>query len=535
MLKNWFIYLSRRRVAMVDKLDDGGIAKKSTRDRLAKKVSGKPVVGMKDRLEIGRLKMRAILAGKKPADSRHLNKKQVGKWVGRLQEAQTKYPNNAIRQVHYILSKGKLIAATGRDREVSERTMTGMGDTLSRAVVALAKAGMPVRNIGEIGKKHVLTLIKYWEAKNNKWETMTTRISHMRRYCQLTNKPGTVPVRQQLYRWLDDNGVKVHQTRGTRIAETSDAWTANGVSPQKVIEQISQKEPMFALLLELQLAFGLRKDESISMEPRASDEGTKMIVTKGTKGGRPRTVDFDADPVVAEWQRDLVERAKVVAMQHPQRRLCKPGLTNKQMYTWMGNQATKYGITEKNLGVTMHGLRHEFVSRVFTQRCGLPPQVEGSVPADVYEQHKEAVKEARLYVSEQVGHWREDITSSYLGSTPRLKKLARQRMGDWVNLVERHQEVMREIVESGVDRFWLVGKAGMGLVMLPGTPLEVQIHFGELDDQVWRRLEKLEQRLSLQLGRVVRASIARDTVAPNDSLEIFIPKVSPVNEAVRTA
>jgi len=488
-------------------------------------------LSMKERLESSRQSMRSIMEGKKPIDNRETKRKQVGKLVGRLQEAQAKYPNNAIRQVHLILSKGKLMAATGREREVSEKSMTDMGNTLSRAAVELKKAGMPIQNIGEIGKKHVLALIKHWESKGNKWKTMETKISNLRRFCDLINKAGAIPTREKLHQWLDDNGVKVHQTRHGRIAETSHAWTANGVSPQKVIEDIREKEPMFALLLELQLAFGLRKDESISIEPRASDEGSMMVITKGTKGGRARTVDFDADPVVAEWQRDLVERAKVVAMKHPQRRLCKPGLTNKQMQSWVANQATKYGITQKKLGVTMHGLRHEFVSRVFSQRCGLPPPAEGAIPAEVYEQNAEAVKEARLYVSEQVGHWREDITSSYLGSTPRLKKLARERMKEWVNRIEGNPNVMREITKSGVDRFWLVGKAGLGLVMLPETPLAVMVYIKSHDVDSLARVNHLQDRLIQEFARKVSISIMTGVEdVPDDGLEIHIPKVSKADE-----
>ncbi len=499
---------------------ESGEPKSSTKAKDAK-----PVISMQERLDASRAKMRDILAGKKPANTREMKKKQVGKWAGLVQKAKEKYQNNAIRQVHFILSNGDLQAATGRARKVGEKSMTDMGDTLSRAAVELKEAGMPIRNIGEIGKKHVLALIKHWEAKGNKCKTMETKISNMRRFCELINKPGAVPTRKQLYQWLDDNGVKVHHTRHGRIADTSHAWTATGVSPQKVIEDVSENEPLFSLILELQLAFGLRKKESISIEPRASDEGTKMIITKGTKGGRPRTVDFDSDPVVFEWQRDLVERAKVVAMQHPQRRLCKPGLTQKQMYTWVTNQATKWGLTGKNLGVTMHGLRHEFVARVFSQRCGLPPPAEGAIPAEVYEQNAEAVKQARLYVSEQVGHWREDITSSYLGSTPRLKKLARDRMGEWVNRVERNADVMQDIRKSGVERFWLVGKAGMGLVMLPETPLAAMVYVKSHDQDSLGRVKHLQDRLVQVFGRKVSIAIMTGVEdSPSDGLEIHIPK-----------
>lgn len=67
--------------------------------------------------------------------------------------------------------------------------------------------------------------------------------------------------------------------------------------------------------MELQIAFGLRLNESMQFEPFQCDAGTKILVIRGTKGGRPRTVDLDPDAAIAAWQRDILNRAAEIARQ----------------------------------------------------------------------------------------------------------------------------------------------------------------------------------------------------------------------------
>lgn len=85
---------------------------------------------------------------------------------------------------------------------------------------------------------------------------------------------------------------------------------------------------------------------------------------------------------------------------------------------------------------------------------------------------------------------------------------------------------MQDIVKTNVKRLWLVGKVGSGLVLMPDAPVDVQVCFKSLDDQVWHHLDILEQRLTMHLGRLVRVSVVRKDFTPDRALEIFIPKAS---------
>lgn len=433
---------------------------------------------MKARLDDARDFMADRQKGKKKREDL---RRAVGSWAGLMQEAQTNWPGNAKRQLSYMFGKGDVVAATGTKRTAAEKTVTAMAETIFKAMVDLKDEGMGVRNVSEIGKKHALALIQHWEKGGLTWKTIQTKISFLRRFLDYLNKPRVIPTKGELYKWLDDNGIKVHHSRGSRISEVSQSWTCKGISPEKVIKELAEEEPLVALLLELQLAFGLRKKESYSLEPRSSDEGMRLYIWQGAKGGRPRPIDFDEDQRVAEWQRDLLERAKVFALKHPQRRLCSPDKTGTQMNARINYVLQKYKITRKGLGVTAHGLRHEYAGRRFSAMSGLPPQAEGTAPASAYVEQKEKVKEARIKTSEQLGHWREDITSSYLGSTTRLQKLSKQRMADWLRVFENSPEVMRELQAAELAKCWLVGKAGMGLVMMPDAKLELSIAVKSFD------------------------------------------------------
>lgn len=441
-----------------------------------------------------------------------------------MTQAKEKYPNNPHRQLSYLFDKGQVISAIGRQRKASEQTVTEFSEALNRAVKELSEEVAAVRNVDELGKKHVLVLIKRWERTGIMWKTMETRISFMRRFLDYINKPNLIPMRQGLYTWLDDNGVTVHKDRKSRITETSKSWTAKGVNPQEIIKKVSEQDVLIGTLLELQVGFGLRMHESYCLEPRAADEGNKLVITKGTKGGRPRTVDFDPDPVINEWQRDLIERAKVLAQKHPQRRLTSPGRSDKQMRGYFNRTLAKCGVTMKELGVTSHGLRHEFAARIFTAKSGLPPQAESSMPATEYKSKAETVKEARLHTSEQLGHWREDITSSYLGSTTRLDKLTRQRMQSWIDRFQNNPELLRVLTDAGVQTCFITGRAGMGLPMIPGTKLELRIKLKTLNDESLRGLDRIKLKVQAEFGLDVSIGVNTNDDTPTDALEIFMPK-----------
>ena len=69
------------------------------------------------------------------------------------------------------------------------------------------------------------------------------------------------------------------------------------------------RDPYVRLSLELQRAFGLRREEALKIRPRQADHGDRLVLQGSwTKGGRPREV-----PIRTAAQRDVLERAKALA------------------------------------------------------------------------------------------------------------------------------------------------------------------------------------------------------------------------------
>ena len=134
----------------------------------------------------------------------------------------------------------------------------------------------------------------------------------------------------------------------------------------------------------------------------------------GSKGGRERFVALDTPERVA-----AIEHARTVAsardghMGHPSHKL-------EQALRRFNYVLEKFGVTQKALGVTAHGLRHEVLINQFESLTGQAAPVRGGAKLPT-----EIDKSARQEVAELAGHARKRASSAYLGGV-----LARQRERD---------------------------------------------------------------------------------------------------------
>ena len=147
-----------------------------------------------------------------------------------------------------------------------------------------------------------------------------------------------------------------HQHSDDRAVE-SRAWSTNGVEPEAVFQRMDLECSVASLHLRLQHAYGLRPREVVMLKPLTADQGKNLFVTDGTKGGRARMV-----PIDTPRKRELLEKAKEIARGKARGVLsAKPGMSLraalKHYYYYL---AERVGLTKAKLGVTLHGLRHEF-------------------------------------------------------------------------------------------------------------------------------------------------------------------------------
>jgi integrase len=203
-------------------------------------------------------------------------------------------------------------------------------------------------------------------------------------------------------------------------AKEDRSWEGNAVEFKSVVETVAAIDPRVAAQLALLLAFGLRRKEAIMFMPhvaivrRENVPGSQhpsdryavfLRVERGTKGGRLRFVGIRNDD-----QRSALERALPFAL-HPSSHMGHPGLTLKQSLKRFDNVMRKAGVTRKQLGVTAHGLRHQFAQEFHVELTDVQAPVRGGdVCAD-----PETLKAALLEIARQLGHNRRQITSAYLG------------------------------------------------------------------------------------------------------------------------
>jgi integrase len=133
-----------------------------------------------------------------------------------------------------------------------------------------------------------------------------------------------------------------------------------------------------------------------------------LSVTRGTKGGRDRLV-----PMQAQMQLQLMLLEE--AMQY-----CNDftGSTIPDGYTltqWKNHYyeiLKRHGVTTAGLGITSHGLRHQYLQQMYELLTGVAAPVKGTGEKADIKLHREAMKQ----IVEAAGHSRRDKANAYIAS-----------------------------------------------------------------------------------------------------------------------
>uniref|UniRef100_UPI00016ADAB1 integrase domain-containing protein n=1 Tax=Burkholderia humptydooensis TaxID=430531 RepID=UPI00016ADAB1 len=155
--------------------------------------------------------------------------------------------------------------------------------------------------------------------------------------------------------------------------------------------------------LQLQQAFGLRREESIKFQPVYADRGDH-IALKGswTKGGCERTV-----PITTAEQRRVLDLAHQLAGAGS----LIPAHKNyiQQRHTYDG-QCKAAGLSN------MHGLRHRYAQDRYEALTGWKaPAAGGPAARSPTPAQRTLDTQARQAISRELGHERTQITSVYCG------------------------------------------------------------------------------------------------------------------------
>lgn len=437
--------------------------------------------------------------------------------------AEDRFAGNFQRQVIYIFENAELPAGTGRKRAMSETTQTEHKEALMRVQKELKEERVLLRNLNEVSRKHVGILVKRWLAAGQSYGTIKNKVSKLRVILTLLGKPQVVPRDGEFKDWLEANDIALEKHRKSKIALEPKTWTVKGVDPIAVMAQMRGEHGEVAMCLEMMFAFGLRAREATHMAPIIGDLGDRLFVRDGSvggaKGGKARTIPFSDDPAIRVWQRDALERAKVLARKHRQMCLSVPGKDYVQMKNHFYYVCRKYGVTGDGLGVLPHGLRHMYAHRRHMELTGRPAPVVATIPMAQYRADAERLKEGAARLSLEMGHVRPSITAAYNGSVHSQSKEEAARTQAWIDRFESCEGLKVLVKSLDFRGVYLSGKAAQGVRLQSGDSIRLLVDKDKspqmaFEIEVLQRsvagLIKLEEGLRVEVVHAAQAEERRD-------------------------
>jgi site-specific recombinase XerC len=274
-----------------------------------------------------------------------------------------------------------------RNRDGSYATQVARERILALVANQLHEMGFRHMQAGSLKPKHVAALLERWKAEALSAGTIKNRMSELRWWAEKIGKQGVISKDNDHYGIAE----RTYVTNESRARELSSGDLA------KVTDPYSR------LSLRLQAAFGLRREESIKIRPQWADRGDRLVLKDTwTKGGREREI-----PVRTTAQRALLEEAKQFAG--------RGSLIPKEMsYV---EQLQRFRAQCQRAGIHhVHGHRHHYAQDRYRELTGWAcPARGGPTSKELTPDQKATDREARLAISRELGHRREQVSAVYLG------------------------------------------------------------------------------------------------------------------------
>ncbi|HUT40948.1 MAG TPA: phage integrase N-terminal domain-containing protein [Gammaproteobacteria bacterium] len=272
-------------------------------------------------------------------------------------------------------------------REGSYATQANREYLLTLAANELHALGYRGMTSQSLKPKHIEALVKHWFGQDLAIGTIKNRMAAIRWWARKVNKQNVVARSNEHY------GIPDRRF----ITNESKAKTVTQAQLDKVHDEHVR------MSLELQQAFGLRREEAMKFQPSYADRGDHLVLKASwTKGGRERIV-----PIRTEEQRDVLNRARRLAgfgSLIPSNRNYR-----QQMRIYEGN-TLRAGLSQ------MHGLRHAYAQHRYEELTGWKaPAAGGPTSEYLTPEQRETDRQARLMISHELGHDREAVVSAYLG------------------------------------------------------------------------------------------------------------------------
>ena len=247
--------------------------------------------------------------------------------------------------------------------------------------------GYRCMNQRSLKPKHIEGLVEHWLKDKIAPGTIKNRMSAIRWWARKVNKQNVVA------RSNDHYGIP------NRI------FVTNTSKAKSVIETDLAKvrDVHVRMSLRLQQAFGLRREEAIKFMPSVADKRDYLqLKASWTKGGKARQV-----PIRTDDQRKLINMVHKLAGKGSLIPSSRSYVQQLRVYEGQTNRA---GLSK------MHGLRHAYAQRRYKELTGWQsPAAGGPTSGQLTNEQSPKDYEARLVISKELGHEREQVTAVYLG------------------------------------------------------------------------------------------------------------------------
>ena len=289
---------------------------------------------------------------------------------------------NTVRDLNYQLKK------LGRNnRDGSHATQAKRAYLLSQIANQLRKLGFNGLSARSLRPKHVEALVAEWKRQRMAVGTIKNRLAAVRWWARKVNRRGSIA------RGNDHYGIPSRQM----VSAVSKAQTLSAAQLSRITDR------HVYLSLELQRTFGLRREEALKFRPNYADRGDHLVLKASwTKGGKERVI-----PIRTDAQRKLLGRVWQLAGKGS---LIPPQRSYIQHLRIYVRQIMNAGLSK------MHGLRHAYAQERYLELTGWQcPVAGGPKTGSLSKQDRQIDKAARLKISHELGHVREEVLAIYVG------------------------------------------------------------------------------------------------------------------------
>ncbi len=273
------------------------------------------------------------------------------------------------------------------NRDGSYATQADRERTLDLIADHLLEMGYRNMHATSFKPRHVEALAERWQAESLSAGTIKNRMATLRWWAEKIGKQNVIAHDNAHYGIADRQYV-------TNVSKARELTAAD-------LDKVS--DPYSRISLALQAAFGLRRAESIKIRPTWADRGDRLVLKASwTKGGREREI-----PIRTDAQRRVLDEAKAYVVN---RSLIPASLRYVDQLQRFRYQCSKAGIHH------VHGHRHAYAQARYRELTGWnAPAAGGPSSKELTSAQKAVDREARLTISQELGHERAQIVSVYCG------------------------------------------------------------------------------------------------------------------------